>query len=172
MQQKSVFTFLVLGAFVVVLAKGLTQDPRYLPSPLVGKKAPSFKAQKFDGLWFSLQDAQGKVVVLNFWASWCPSCWQEEEELEAAWNEFKNKDVVFIGVDMQDTREAALNYLKEHKKSYPQVQDPRGEISLDYGVYGVPETFFISRKGVITYKYVGPITEDVLAKEIQANLVE
>ena len=156
---------------LVLLAYGFRTDPRAIPSPLVGRPAAPFSVTLFDGGRLSLLDLRGKVVVLNFWASWCyPACYEEAPVLERGWRAYKERGVVVLGVDIQDTEEAARKFLKQFALSFPNGPDPTGKISVDYGVYGVPETFFIDRAGRIRKKHVGAVTGEVFTREVERLL--
>ena len=111
----------------------------------------------FDGRKISLNDLRGKAVFLTFWASWCTPCRDEAKELEAAWQRIKDKNMVFLGVAMQDTEKDSRAFLKEFNVTYPNGRDESGKIAVDYGVWGIPENFFIDPQGRITYKHVGGI---------------
>jgi cytochrome c biogenesis protein CcmG/thiol:disulfide interchange protein DsbE len=118
-----------------------------------------------------LEQLRGKAVVLNFWASWCfPACFEEAPALEAAWRAYKDRGVMVIGVDIQDREADAKAFIERFKLSFPNGQDPQGRISIDYGVYGVPETFFINREGKIHYKHVGALTKQMLQGKIEEML--
>ncbi len=147
----------VVPALVVLalLAYGLTRDPRAIPTPLIDKPATPFTLTLFDGRQLSLEELRGQVVFLNFWASWCPPCRAEARTLEAAWQKYQERDVVFVGVNIQDTEEAARGFLQEFGITYPNGRDGAGKIAIDYGVWGLPETFIIDRDGRITYKHIG-----------------
>ncbi len=140
-----------------LLAYGFRRDPRYIVSPLVGRPAPPFTLTLFDGKNVRLQDLRGKVVFLNFWASWCPPCRAEAKELEASWQKFKDKDIVFVGINIQDKEVDALAFIKEFGITFPGGRDATGKIAVDYGVWGIPEAFFIDPAGKITYKHVGTV---------------
>lgn len=140
-----------------LLAYGFTRDPREIPTPLIGKPATPFTLVLFDGRRLGLEELSGKVVFLNFWASWCPPCRAEARTLEAAWQKYKNQDVVFLGIDIQDTEEDARGFLREFGITYPNGRDASGKIAIDYGVWGLPETFIIDRTGHIAYKHVGAL---------------
>lgn len=131
-------------------------------SPLIGTKAPDFTLTTFDGEEISLSDLQGKTVLLNFWASWCMPCKQEAAPLENAWHRYKDKGVVFVGVNVWDENSNALKYLTTFGGSYPHALDPQEEIQIDYGVGGVPETFFIDSDGMVRDKFTGPLTEQII----------
>ncbi len=158
---------------LLLLAYGSRTDPRAIPSPLVGRPAAPFSLALFDGGRLSLGDLKGKVVVVNFWASWCyPACYEEAPVLEQGWRRYKERGVVVLGVDIQDTEEAARKFVKEFSLSFPNGPDPAGKISVDYGVYGVPETFFIDKAGRIRRKHVGAVTEVVFTGEVERLLKE
>ena len=134
---------------------------------VVNRPAPDFTLTTYQKTKFTLSDLKGKPVVINFWASWCPPCREEAALLEWAWRAYKDRGVAFIGVDIQDTKEAAQKYLRAFNVTYPNGLDPEGEISIDYGVSGIPVTFFISPKGIITRRWVGAITEKALLGGIE-----
>ncbi len=164
---KKILIPLSIIPLLALLAWGFRTDPKAIPSPLVGKPAPPFKLQLFDGGSLSLEELRGKAVVLNFWASWCyPACYEEAPILEAGWREFRDRGVLFIGVNIQDTEPKAREFLRLFNHTFPNGPDPRGLISVDYGVYGVPETFFIDRKGMMRAKHVGAVTEPLLRQKL------
>jgi cytochrome c biogenesis protein CcmG/thiol:disulfide interchange protein DsbE len=137
---------------------------------MVNRPAPYFTLTTFKGTTISLEGLMGKPVVINFWASWCPPCRIEAPFLERTWRAYKNRGVVFLGVDIQDREEDALNFIREFHITYPNGPDPTGEISIDYGVSGIPVTFFISRKGEIVRRWVGDIEKEVLISAIEEIL--
>lgn len=154
-----------------LLAYGFRTDPRSIPSPLVGRPAPAFALDLFDGGRLDLADLRGKVVVVNFWASWCyPACWNEAPRLEAVWQRYKDRGVVIVGIVYQDTEERAGEFIRRFGKTYPNGLDPRSRIAIEYGVYGVPETFFIDREGRITHKQIGEIQMETLVARIEELL--
>ena len=142
---------------LALLGYGFFLEPKYIPSPLLGRRAPNFTLQRFDGSTLRLEDLRGSVVFLNFWASWCPPCRSEARALEDAWRRYKDQGVVFVGVNTQDDEAHARDFIAEFGVTYPNGQDPGGRIAIDYGVWGLPETFFIDREGRITYKHVGTL---------------
>lgn len=140
--------------------QGLWGDPKAIPTVLIGTQAPVFAGPELNtGEAISLNQFPGKVVLINFWASWCLECKVEHKNLLAIEERFgSHPDFVMLGINYQDTEDGARNYLAVNGNSYQHVRDLKGKISIDYGVYGVPETFVINKQGVIVYKYVGPIT--------------
>jgi cytochrome c biogenesis protein CcmG/thiol:disulfide interchange protein DsbE len=145
---------------LALLAYGFTTNPRDIPSPLVGRPASAFTLTTFDGAPVTLGALRGKVVVLNFWASWCnPACYEEAPVLERAWRTYRERGVVVVGVDMQDTAEAARAFIERFGLTFANAPDPQGKVAVEYGVYGVPETFFVARDGTIRAKHVGALTD-------------
>ena len=156
---------------LALLAYGFVLDPRSVPSPLVGRPAAAFALTAFDGSPVALEGLRGKVVIVNFWASWCnPACYDEAPVLERTWRTYRDRGVVVIGVDMQDTREAAQEFIRRFALTFPNAPDPGGKTAVEYGVYGVPETFFVDRAGTIRAKHVGAITDDVMRGTLERLL--
>ncbi|MDH3444801.1 MAG: TlpA family protein disulfide reductase [Deltaproteobacteria bacterium] len=153
--RRVVITALVIAPLLALFAYGFMRDARYINTPLIAKPAALFTLTLFDGTTLSLEKLRGKAVFLNFWASWCPPCRAEARDLEAAWRKVKNENVVYLGVALQDTEENARAFLKEFDVTYPNGLDASGKIAVDYGVWGLPESFFIDPQGLITYKHVG-----------------
>jgi cytochrome c biogenesis protein CcmG, thiol:disulfide interchange protein DsbE len=155
--------FLVLVGF---LAVGLKLDPREVPSPLVGKPAPAFELpvlQQPDKR-FVPADMRGKVWLLNVWASWCVSCREEHPVLLAL---AKRGVMPILGLNYKDKSEDAAAWLKQFGNPYElSAVDADGRIGIDYGVYGVPETYLIDAEGVIRYKQIGPVTAAALEQKI------
>jgi len=154
-----------------LLAYGFRTDPRAIPSPLVGRPGPLFTLTGFDGQPVRLEALRGQVVVLNFWASWCyPACYEEAPVLEASWRKYRSQGVAFLGIAIQDKDQASREFIERFGLTFANAPDPAGKVSIDYGVYGVPETFVIDRKGVIRKKHVGALTE-ALVREIVVPLI-
>ena len=151
-------------ALLALLGIGLTLNPRQVPSPLIGKAAPPFELPRLDepSRTFTQKEMLGSVWVLNVWASWCPPCLVEHPIVtELA------KSVPVVGLNYKDAREDALPWLARNGNPYQlSVYDANGRIAIDYGVYGVPETYVIDRKGVIRYKHIGPLTPEVAQKKL------
>lgn len=168
---KKILVPLTIIGLLGIFAFGLTRDPRSLTSPLVNKEAPDFSLTTFDGKPFKLSEQRGKIVVLNFWASWCyPACYEEAPVLEMAWRAFRKRDVMVVGVDIQDTEEAAKAFIDQFKLTFPNARDTTGKVSIDYGIYGVPETFIIDRQGRIIFKQAGAVRWETLAEALQPLL--
>ncbi len=152
----------VFAGLLGLLDAGLHHDPHLIPSPLIGKPAPMFTAPLVEpiGGTFSPAQLKGKVWLLNVWASWCVSC-REEHPLLLAYAH--DKHVPLIGLDYKDSAVDARHWLAEAGDPYDMVAaDASGNIGINYGVYGVPETFLIDRDGTIVYKQIGPLTVNVL----------
>jgi cytochrome c biogenesis protein CcmG/thiol:disulfide interchange protein DsbE len=163
----------VLGAGLLValpllgiLYANLWRDPHAMDSPLVGRPAPPFTLVPIDGSApFTLDGLRGRPVVLNFWATWCIPCLEEHGALLQAASRF-GSEVQFLGVVYEDDKAAVQSFLQERGKAYPSVMDDGGRAAIAYGVYGVPETYFIDTAGTIVAKQVGPLD----AQTIEANL--
>ncbi len=156
--------FLGLAGF---FAAGLVHDRRVIPSPFIGKPAPGFTpgpAPRAGDKTFTPAEMRGKVWLLNVWASWCVSCREEHPLLV----DLAGKRVVpIVGLDYKDTRADGLKWLAARGDPYDlSVCDDEGTVGIDYGVYGVPETFVIDKEGVIRYKQIGPITPEALDSRI------
>jgi len=155
--------FLVLAVF---LGFGLSLNPREVPSPLIDKPAPAFSAKLLADPTKTIgkQDLAGKAWILNVWASWCAPC-REEHPLWVAYA--KQSPVPIYGLNYKDQAKAGQAWLQQLGNPYAEsLTDPDGRIGIDYGVYGVPETFVIDRAGVIRFKHIGPITPEVLRDRI------
>ena len=155
--------FVVIAIFLWV---GLSLDPREVPSPLIDKPAPAFSLPQLrdGGSVITTADLKGQVWLLNVFASWCTPCLEEHPYLV----ELANSGVVPVyGLNYKDRREAALEWLRKHGDPYAAiVVDAEGRTGIEYGVYGVPETFVIDKLGVIRFKHIGPLTPDVIGEEI------
>ncbi len=157
---------LIFAVLVVFLWVGLSLNPREVPSPLIGKPAPAFQLARLDDPARSVseKDLRGQVWLLNVWASWCVSCMEEHPVLL----QFSKAGVVPIyGLNYKDQRDAAQAWLSKNGNPYTMsIADPEGKVGIDYGVYGVPETYVIDKAGVIRFKQIGPVTPRVLSEQI------
>ncbi len=158
------------AGLLALLAYGFTTNPREIPSALLARLAPPLSLPLFDGGRFALAEQAGKVVVVNFWASWCVPCREEAPLLEAAWRAYRDRGVVLVGVDFQDAEPAARAFLREFGLTFPNGPDAGGRLAIDYGVYGIPELFIVGRDGRITYKHIGVIGEATLVRKIEEAL--
>ncbi len=156
-----------IAALVVVLALGFRRDPRDIRTGTVGKPAAAFTLPTLDGSGsVSLSDHAGKVVVINFWASWCIPCKEENPALVRVWERYRSSDVVFVGILYQDSIDNGRRYVRENGVTWPTVSDDDGRVAFAYGVFGIPETYFIGPDGVIAGRHIGPIDEATLVAAI------
>jgi len=151
---------------IVFLGIGLTRDPSLVPSPLIDKQLPEFsleQVKKIDKTLSSV-DLHGQVSLLNVWASWCVACRSEHPVLLKL---ARSGLVNIYGLNYKDQREDAIRWLDHYGDPYTSsAYDHTGKTGIEYGVYGVPETFVIDKKGLIRYKHIGPVTDDILEKKI------
>ena len=164
---------IVVGFFalVILLAVGLKRDPRVVPSPLIDKPAPAFELPRLGSAErFSPREMLGKVWLLNVWASWCVTCREEHPVLVDL---AATKRVPLVGLNYKDQRDDALKWLARYGDPYQfSVVDADGRIGIDYGVYGVPETYVIDRAGVIRFKQIGPVTPELVKGKILPMIAE
>jgi cytochrome c biogenesis protein CcmG/thiol:disulfide interchange protein DsbE len=165
---------LLVISILLVLARGLVQATAERPDGT----APDYEMQFFNGYEWenqpiaNLSEFEGKVVVLNFWASWCVECLLEAELLEQKWQEYADQDVVFLGVAYVDVEPKSIAYLEQFNITYPNAPDLRSTISSEYEITGVPETFFINKEGEITHIQIGPVNDTMLTTLIEQMLAE
>ena len=156
----------VLAALIVLFAIGLTKDPTKVPSPLIGQPAPAFALPLLDGGTFATADLQGPVLV-NFWASWCTPCLQEHPLLM----DLARSGVTIVGINYKNDPAEARQWLARHGNPFARIaQDVDGKAGLDWGVYGVPETFVVDAQRVIRHKHIGPLTREAYARDIAGLL--
>jgi cytochrome c biogenesis protein CcmG/thiol:disulfide interchange protein DsbE len=149
---------------VGLLFVSLGRNPNRLDAPVVGRSAPPFRLLLVGGgAPITLESLRGKPAVLNFWATWCGPCLDEHPVLVGAARTL-GAEVQFVGVVYEDSEAAVADYLRRHGNAYPAVVDPGGRAAIAYGVYGVPETFFIDASGVVAQKQTGPLTAEKLAE--------
>jgi cytochrome c biogenesis protein CcmG, thiol:disulfide interchange protein DsbE len=166
---------LPLGIFVVlvvVLGVGLSLNPREVPSPFIGRPAPDFRLPHLQQpeQSFSPAELKGRVWVLNVWASWCAPCREEHPLMTAL---ARSRIAPLVGLNYKDKREDAIRWLKQYGDPYlVSVSDIDGRVGIDYGVYGVPETYVIDQQGVIRYKRVGAVTPEILKEKIAPLIAE
>jgi cytochrome c biogenesis protein CcmG, thiol:disulfide interchange protein DsbE len=159
---------LAVAGLLALLYFGLTTDRIQTGvTPRANTVAPDFSLQTFDGKTVHLADFRGQTVVLNFWASWCGPCKDEEPTLVALSKRYDPAKVTFLGVNMQDTHADALGFLNQYHVSYPVVVDPDGNVYINYGVVGVPETYIVDPGGRIQQKIVGPVDETQLTASLE-----
>lgn len=160
---------LILG-IIFLFAKGLTNDKATTSKSgftRVGQQAPNFEFKSIiNSEMITLSEHLGKPVVINFWASWCPPCREESELLEKTYKEFIGQKIQFIGINIQDTEIEAKNYIAQYDITYPNGMDLDGRISIDYGIIGLPVTFFINEQGIVNTRWVGAISESQLNSNI------
>ena len=152
----------VLGVFVLALGRGNTGRP----SARLGEPAPAFSLERLDGGRLSLDELRGRPVVLNFWASWCIPCRDEAPLLTKLAADNAGRGLVVVGVVYQDSATNAIDFMRRYGQTYPGLLDPSGRTALDYGVYGIPETYFIDRSGVIRARQIGPLVPADLAADV------
>lgn len=164
----------IAAVFVIALNLVSQQGAR----PAVGSPAPDFALTLYPGYRadlperITLSDLRGKVVVMNFWASWCVECYKEADALEATYRRYKDRGVVFLGIDYLDTEAPALAYLQQYNVTYPNGLDVQQRIARAYRITGVPETFFIDRNGIVRDVVIAPLTEAQLRERIERLLAE
>lgn len=164
-----VLTFAFILALLGLFAWGLAKAQK---GPIENGPAPDFTLQGFDGRSVTLSELRGQVVIVNFWASWCDPCREEAAYLEQTWRKYKDKGVVFLGVDYVDTEKAALAYINEFDITYINGPDLKTEISDAYNIKGVPETFFITKNGEVRGMHIGPLYPPDLDEKIEELLAE
>ncbi len=134
------------------------------------RPAPDFALKLFDDGDFRLSEQRGRVVLINYWASWCPPCRDEAPTLEAAWRAYRERGLTFVGVDIWDKEADARAFLRTFGVSYPNGPDKNGETLIDYGVTGIPETFFVNREGLLVRRWIGPLDERQITAFIEELL--
>ena len=160
----SVAVLMVIG-LIALMAWGLSHKTSVTSLSgftRIQQPAPEFRLSLLPGGELYLSELRGRPIVINFWASWCSPCREEALSLERAWQIYRDEGVVFIGIDIQDTEESARAYLREFGVTYPNGRDVDGKITIDYGIVGMPATFFVNRIGIVERRWVGAIDEDRL----------
>lgn len=162
---------IVLGivALVIVLMLSFRRDPRDISTGTINKPAAEFTLERLDGGGtLALSDHRGKVIVLNFFASWCVPCKEENPALIRVWERYRTSDVVLIGILYEDSVENGRRYIRDNGVTWPTLIDPDGRVQFAYGVFGIPETYFIGPDGVIAGRRIGAIDEATLVNAIEA----
>ncbi len=170
--KRVLITAAIFAGLMALLGYGLTLNPRDVPSPLIGKPAPQFELPQVyePQKTFSSKEMNGKVWLLNVWASWCVSCREEHPTLLEL---SRSKAVPLYGLDYKDERSDGITWLKQAGDPYIlSVFDHDGRLGIDFGVYGVPETFVIDKRGIIRYKQIGPLTPEALKGKILPMVAE
>ena len=158
-----------LAGVLILFFLGLGRDVKFIPSPLLDRQAPNFSLSRLeDGDAVNLSDFQGRAILLNFWASWCVSCRQEHDLLIKLGTRFGDgKTLSLVGINYKDTLTGARKFQSERGAfPYPSGVDQDGKVGLNYGVYGLPETFFIDSTGKVVTKHIGPLTEKIVAEKL------
>jgi len=157
-----------VGLTVALLGAGLGHDPNALPDTMVGKPAPEFGLGTIDGgQHVQLASLRSQVVILNFWASWCVACRSEEGVLQDTYQRYRDRGVTVLGITFQDSATNAQAYAAGHGITWPLLDDPQSGTALAYGVTGLPETYFIAPDGKVAYKQIGPVTQELVAREVK-----
>ena len=164
-----IVTFAFILALLAVLAWGLK---KVQAGPVSSGMAPDFTLTSFDGRTLTLSELRGQVVIINFWASWCPPCREEAAYLEQTWRKYKDKGVIFVGVDWVDTEKEALAYMKEFDLTYFNGPDIGTRIAQAYNIQGVPETFYVAKNGELRGVHIGPLKSPELDDKIDELLAE
>jgi cytochrome c biogenesis protein CcmG/thiol:disulfide interchange protein DsbE len=164
------FVALVVAALVSLLAFGLVnEDESGMGAVGLNREAPDFTLNLFGGGTFTLSENRGQPVVMNIWASWCESCRHEAADMEQGWRSFQDQGVIFVGVNVMDSRGDAEGFLEQFEITYPNGPD-ESDIYLHYGATGTPETFFINRDGVVVRKFIGPLGAEQLSASVEELL--
>ena len=164
-----IVAFAVILALLGLLAWGLR---KVQAGPVESGMAPDFTLTSFDGRTLTLSELRGQVVIINFWASWCPPCREEAAYLEQTWRKYKDKGVIFIGVDWVDTEKEALAYMDEFDLTYFNGPDIGTRIAQAYNIQGVPETFYVAKNGELRGVHIGPLKSPQLDEKIEELLAE
>ncbi|MBK8985658.1 MAG: TlpA family protein disulfide reductase [Chloroflexi bacterium] len=176
LQPVTIALWLVAIGVLALVGWGLMNANKTRPEQ--GQTAPGFVMEYFNGYEWegrpsaTLEDMRGKVVIVNFWASWCVECRIEADLLEQVWRQYQHDDLVMLGIAYSDVEPNALNYLKEFNVTYPNAPDLRTIISNDYEITGVPETFFIDKNGTIAHVQIGPVNQTTMTTLINRLLAE
>ena len=152
----------VIGGWALVAGRSLGRDARLVRSPLLGKPAPAFDLPGLDGGRVTSRLQPGDILVVNFWASWCVPCQEEAPELQAFAERWEGRGVQLVGIVYNDRRGDAAGFRDRYGLTYPQALDPGGRAALDFGVFGIPETYVIDGRGIVMAKLIGAVSPGVL----------
>ncbi len=164
-----IIAFAAILALLAVLGWGLKKAQA---GPIESGMAPDFTITGFDGRTVTLSKLRGQVVIVNFWASWCPPCREETAYLEQTWRKYEGKGVIFIGVDWVDTQKEALAYIDEFNITYINGPDIGTRAAQAYNIQGVPETFYVAKNGELRGVHIGPLKSPELDQKIDELLAE
>lgn len=179
--RRLLIVIVVIAALAALFVYGILRDPTRrddIPSALIGKPAPEFTMPLFDryqaeyGSEFDLAAERGQPMIVNFWASWCAPCRVEMPVLQETWEEYRNQ-VLVVGVDTQESDKSyapSSALMDQFGLTYPSGKDERNRINVDYGLFGVPETFFIRADGTVSYRHSGPVTQEIMDEQISVLL--
>ena len=159
--------WILLAALLVFVAIKLFQTSL---GPVRSGKPPDFTITTFNGQTYTLSDFEGQIVVINFWASWCDPCKAEAEDLEMLWRDYKDQDVLLLGIDYADTEKEALDYLSTWNITYPNGPDVGTTISQSYRIRGVPETYIVAQNGLLAKSFIGPVNNENIEVVLEALL--
>jgi len=177
--KRLIWVLAIVGGLGALFAWGLLRGSpdRNVPSNFLGRAVPNFELPVFEryipqyGERFNLADHRGTPMVINFWASWCQPCYLEAPHLEAAYRQYGNQ-VLIVGIQTQerDARAAGRSFIERFGFTFPNVIDNDSRVSVDYGLFGVPETFFVRADGTLAYKHIGPVDSAIMTEQIEALL--
>ena len=161
----------IIVGWAIVAGRGLNRDPTVVDSPLIGKDAPAFTLPALDGSEVASTGYEGRIWVVNFWASWCVPCREEAPRLQDFWERRGPQGIGMVGIVYQDDEDAAREFRDEFGLTFPQTMDPGGRTALDFGVFGIPETFVIDERGAVMAKLIGAVGPDTL-DQVLAEVTE
>jgi cytochrome c biogenesis protein CcmG/thiol:disulfide interchange protein DsbE len=156
----------LLGVFAVAFVRGTSSGP----ATQVGRQAPAFSLVRLGGGGLALDELQGRPIVLNFWASWCVPCRDEAPMLTGLAADYADRDLVVVGIVYRDDATKAIDFMRRYGQTYPGLLDPAQRTAFDYGVFGIPETYFIDAGGTIRAHQIGPVVQGDLVAQVKAIL--